>query len=110
MGKRFKFVTLDNPKIDDPTRQENGTVKVEFRLEKKKAIQIYQPPAWNYPKWRYQGMWKISYNDCYGTVLCSNGAMSGATIAGSESNQRFYEVDFDAENSVTTLTLKIMGV
>jgi len=34
-GERFKFVPLDHPDVDDPSRIENGIIKVEFRLAKK---------------------------------------------------------------------------
>lgn len=37
-GKRFKFVPLDHPAVDDPNRVENGVIKVEFRLEKLQQI------------------------------------------------------------------------
>jgi hypothetical protein len=33
-GKRFKFVSLDNPDVDDPTSSSNGIIKVEFRKAK----------------------------------------------------------------------------
>jgi len=31
-GKKFKFVSLDHPDVDDPTKSENGIIRVEFRL------------------------------------------------------------------------------
>lgn len=34
-GKRFKFVSVDHPNVDDPTKSENGIIRVEFRLAKK---------------------------------------------------------------------------
>ena len=34
-GKRFRFVSLDHPDVDDPSRAENGLIRVEFRLERK---------------------------------------------------------------------------
>ncbi len=33
-GKRFKFVALDHPDVDDPTSSSNGIIKVEFRKAK----------------------------------------------------------------------------
>lgn len=44
-GKRFKFVPLDHPDIDDPTSGHNGIIKVEFRLAKKEnGIKIKTDP------------------------------------------------------------------
>ena len=37
-GRRFKFVRLDHPDVDDPTKEENGIVRVEFRLERKVEV------------------------------------------------------------------------
>lgn len=34
-GKKFKFVPLDHPDVDDPTSSDNGIIKVEFRLARK---------------------------------------------------------------------------
>jgi hypothetical protein len=33
-GQRFKFVAFDHPDVDDPSREENGLVLVEFQHEK----------------------------------------------------------------------------
>ncbi len=35
-GKKFKFVPLTDPSVDDPTSTQNGIIKVEFRLAKEK--------------------------------------------------------------------------
>lgn len=118
-GKRFKFVPLDHPEVDDPSREENGIVKVEFRLSKKYE---YIAPEY-YLEWDY-----IPYNleiiDCSGNVMsgnfnvsatnytidgCSN-TSTGATIGGSKSNQTFYYQSFDAEDEYVTLELRIIGI
>lgn len=44
-GKRFKFVSLDHPDVDDPTSGDNGIIKVEFRLAKERAINININPS-----------------------------------------------------------------
>jgi hypothetical protein len=44
-GKRFKFVPLDHPDVDDPTSSDNGIIKVEFRLARKEnGIKIKTDP------------------------------------------------------------------
>jgi len=55
-GKRFKFVDLDHPDVDDPTKSENGVVRVEFYLAKQKnGIKItpspWEPPASPWYPW-----------------------------------------------------------
>lgn len=119
-GKRFKFVLLDNPEVDDPERKENGIVKVEFRLEKQ-----YKYIAPDFRILEYKNIWQSNGNinttlefdgnsgwsrdsniNC--SVTCSSS--SGATIAGSESKQSFHYANIDVENEPTILTLKIMGI
>jgi len=60
-GKKFKFVSLDHPNVDDPTKSENGIVRVEFRLAKtSNGIKILppqdnktQPKPWSPDDWPY---------------------------------------------------------
>jgi len=42
-GRKFKFVPLDDPQVDDPGRSENGLIRVEFQLEEKQEY-----VEWNY--------------------------------------------------------------
>lgn len=128
-GKRFKFVELDNPNVDDPTKSENGVVRVEFRL--------YIPPFNNFKYHENNdGMWYIgdaSYldfssgsngvrtfknggviNDPRDTVkYCSTNISStqpGATIEGRKSNQSFSHIWLDVESTKTIIQLKIVGI
>ena len=63
-GKKFKFVPLDHPDVDDPTSSDNGIIKVEFRLARKKnGIKIKTDPIvwkpWNwddYEPWKFDGV------------------------------------------------------
>jgi len=61
-GKKFKFVSLDHPDVDDPTSSKNGIIKVEFRLAKKENSikinidQTYKP--WNWDDWKYTEFYK----------------------------------------------------
>jgi hypothetical protein len=106
-GKRFKFVTLDNPAIDDPTRKENGIVKVEFRLEKKRNPELYIMP---YGWFNLDSIFIPEYQNIGVTLCACNDASAGATIAGGESEQRFGEVEFDAEEKSIVLELRLKGV
>jgi len=49
-GKKFKFVELDHPDVDDPTKSENGIIQVEFRLAKEKNGIKISPDQCNPPK------------------------------------------------------------
>ena len=132
-GKRFKFVPLNHPNIDDPNRAENGIVKVEFRLER---LQEIMPKKWY---WERGGLLILDGNrtiiskdeflngfttDTINTIdfnhdlligtdstsiLCST-TSAGATVPGSHSNQSFYKVDFDGEDEVVTIQLKMVGI
>jgi len=58
-GKRFKFVPLDHPDVDDPTSSKNGIIKVEFRLAK-------QPNGIKIHPWLvYDGDFGWSSSDTY---------------------------------------------
>jgi len=59
-GKRFKFVPLDHPDVDDPTSSDNGIIKVEFRLARKEnGIKIKTDPiVWK--PWD----WDVVYPNC----------------------------------------------
>jgi hypothetical protein len=115
-GRRFKFVRLDNPSVSDPSRKENGLIRVEFRSEVKNE--------WineNYP---------LNLLDKYGSVtvdvmatdaiailgldstsnLVSTQSLSGATIEGSESKQKFRTIDFDVEGEFVEISLRLQGV
>lgn len=57
-GKRFKFVPLSHPDVDDPNRVENGIIKVEFRLER---LQEIMPKEWH---WIENGrLWILTNTD-----------------------------------------------
>jgi len=132
-GKKFKFVSLDHPDVDDPTSGDNGLIKVEFRLAKQpNGIKIL-PNYWEHGEgtgdvWPIGGVkWfsmdvdsagsmkskgisdNISYTCNY--VGCSSSVEQGATIEGSQSNQSFHNVDLDIEEFPSAiLTLKIVGL
>lgn len=131
-GKRFKFVPLSDPAVDDPTRKENGVIRVEFRKEDVPDRVLKYPPKLENWKdcdtWKYDGSeWNcwdmVWYLD--GTVSLTNTNVAftdadnvdmvlsthdGATVAGNDSTQRFYKVDYDFEESFVEIVLKMKGV
>jgi len=124
-GKRFKFVPLSHPDVDDPSRAENGIIKVEFKVEK---LQQIMPKEWHSEKFYFLSDGSPAFlhivSDTLSTLdfnhdllidtdisvtLCSS-TSAGATIPGSFSNQSFYKVDFDGEDEIITIQLKMVGI
>ena len=124
-GKRFKFVPLNHPDVDDPSRAENGIIKVEFKVEKLQQImpreRYYKPLELEWESTTdmsevdlYVGSFIITTGTNLATInsttiLCSN-TSAGATIPGSFSNQSFYKIDFDGEDEIITIQLKMVGI
>lgn len=137
-GKKFRFVPLDHPDVDDPTSGENGIIKVEFKLARKENnIKInvwppnYQPWQWYEPFDPLDGPQKrhisdpilgaastFSQDSADVSYCCSNLSMGlsdgniekGATVEGGRSNQSFSYSSLDVEDLATTLQLKIVGI
>jgi len=126
-GKKFKFVKLDHPDVDDPTKSENGFIQVEFRLAKEKnGIKIspdpYKPSKnpWWPPK--FKGFedndgcnWGNSNNDWTFTYIGTSASSfcaidDGATIEGSKSDQSFTYSNLEVESHRTILKLKMVGI
>ena len=132
-GKRFKFVPLDHPDVDDQNRAENGLIKVEFRLEKLAEI---MPKDFYYKKgiitidgdgvyWLPDGSLLFTTDTSINAVvdtndytLISNASQvtlcsatnAGATVPGSYSGQSFYKVDFDGGDEIITIQLRMVGI
>jgi len=113
-GKRFKFVTLEHPDVDDPKRVENGLIEVEFRLEKER-VYIQQPNYFIPPnQYYFTNSWGFgdiifTTTDCSATINCS-ATMPGATVGGSQSQQSFHKATMDTEEKVVTLKLWLRGI
>jgi hypothetical protein len=139
-GKKFKFVPLDHPDVDDPTSSSNGVIEVEFRKAKhQNGIKLDHD--WNWrdfnwaPPYREDNngpTWTFSGGDVDGTagamgdsVQCSayssgselgklkssrSFVSAGATVEGSKSNQQFSYSNLEVEDYVVTLKLKIIGI
>jgi hypothetical protein len=98
-GKRFKFVPLDNPDVDDPTDSSNGIIKVEFRLAKESngiTIHWQSPPEiWPPPFKEYgDGTADSPKNGPDWTFTCDSctsdesGGASGSNVFYSNSNMK----------------------
>ena len=126
-GKKFKFVPLDNPQVDDPTREENGIIKVVFKLEKEHYLEwsdeTYEIPSpYIWPKdegFKYYWQW----NDCDDidlfkldtsgniTTFLDSSSLDGATIGGSMSDQTFHNIDIETDESEFWLIeIKLKGI
>jgi len=139
-GKRFRFVPLDHPDVDDPNRAENGLIKVEFRLEKLAKI---MPKDFYYKDLRNpftleldttldmssdlsddmiltitgtgtltMTVNSLTPNDSWVTDASTlcSATSAGATIPGSHSSQSFYKVDFEAGDEVVVVELRMVGI
>jgi hypothetical protein len=141
-GKKFKFVSLNDSNVDDPTDEQNGIIRAEFRLAKNTDQIVLNPNnhwqnCFRQPSF-YSSDGDVPVDDDYqmyftygdttntsftpkdtvsnstvsNSILASNASKvsDGATIEGSDSNQRFIFNYLDLEDNPVVLTLKIMGM
>ena len=129
-GKKFKFVPVNHPEVDDPASPQNGVIRVEFRPEKKYVesdIQIWlnehSTRTWMptitdtsiISTGTVSTLTNIStstfLSNAYSSTIvnCSN-STAGATIGGNESYQKFSRTYFDVEDSPIVLQLKLVGI
>jgi len=96
-GKKFKFVSLDHPDVDDPTSSSNGIVEIEFRKAKhKNDIKI----DYDWCNW----FWFPSYKeDNNGPHWIYNGGDVNGT-AGNMGNVGSDIVTYSASNSVKSFS------
>lgn len=138
-GRRFKFVPLSDGRVNDPTDEENGIIKVEFYRERdylndwKITVNPWpSQPITPQPRWddnsgspyRHGG----GRTTCTTTFTSSNSIQSnalncnyiaspvstpgqaGATVEGGHSSQQFVEgADFQTDIFPVTLTLRVQG-
>lgn len=136
-GRRFKFVPLSDGRVNDPTDEENGIIKVEFYRERDyiKGRKITVNP-WPTQPITPKPWWDDnSYSHGEGTIPCSNLTFTsfnaikssttsscnfvspastpdqaGATVEGGHSGQQFVAgADFQTDVCPVTLTLRMQG-
>jgi hypothetical protein len=130
-GSRFKFVSENDPSVQNPGSSQNGIVRVKFWKE---LIMPRPVIKWGYtPHWEHN--WDLTNPDsfygsdvhymsssrgssinlnniscCGGGTSCSAGPV-GATVEGSASNQNFISVNgFATEISPTILQVTLRGL
>ena len=118
-GARFKFVPLSDKRVDDPGREENGLVRVEFKLERKPIRIEIDPQIITIDGWGNTYTVTTANNtipcdstfvhDSVSTTLTSASLESGATIGGGKSDQKFQYAHVDLEDKVIVLELKLKG-
>lgn len=116
-GKKFKFVSISDPAVQDPTNSKNGIVEVEFRLEKDVS-------KWNvtyFPSFIYHNIptFKSTTEGFTSNFCCSLSSaesfaasvnnMRGATIEGEQSNQKFVPVTIGELGEPIVLSLQILA-
>ena len=137
-GNKFKFTYLSDSKVKDKHDIDNGLVEVHFYKEKKKTDPIIireehhhhywdkivpEPKPWPQTPWYYTTcgstckgsaigeVSSITFNANYcATPTSSYTGQEGATIRGSDSDQKFQEVSGkEYESTATILKLKIVN-
>lgn len=86
-GRKFKFVPLDHPDVDDPTSSDNGIIKVEFRMARNKPISIkpdYYRPYKPWEDWQIPGGWSVDDWTIYYTSS-PHTSLGGGTFKGYDS-------------------------
>jgi len=113
-GKRFKFVPLDHPEVDDPKKAENGLIRVEFKLEKNSGVYIIDSNQFSIPY--NPDVPLIFKNNSFdvnssfvGNITTSSSAELGATVGGSNSDQKFHKIELDLDDKIWTVEIRLNG-
>ena len=102
---------LNHPDVDDPSREEIGLIRVEFRLEKEQEHTIWDGDIIEFEDWDHYWNENLDFSIITDCVSCSNtSAESGATIGGSESNQKFHKVDIEFEDKTWIVEIRLRGI
>jgi hypothetical protein len=118
-GRKFKFVSIDNPEVADPTNSENGEIKIIFWPERQITPIYYHPPLWKrYPNpielWNTRtiiGDTTANYSSSSNTHTLTNmkninhcvPSEQGATIEGAQSDQTFTTVMSNGKGYPSTI-------
>lgn len=125
-GARFKFVQKDSADVQNPDSPRNGEIQVSFYREwtfepiiiKRYDWPSYCRPTYWDPFWTSTcdpiiGSSTSTYSSfcCNSTPIALNNCDVGATVEGSQSNQKFIQVDdFQTWVIPTVLTLNLRGL
>lgn len=132
-GRKFKFVPLGDSRVNDPTDEENGIIKVEFYRELQKPQSPISPcrkgfaPQRTLTDWFYNPSTTLGGNHIFTETSCAFTSSNyvatnlvaeslvpenaGATVEGGHSEQSFgYGSDFQTELFPVTLELRIRGI
>ena len=117
-GKRFQFTHLNDSRVKDRNDMDNGIVEAHFYREKHKQpekIVYFDYPAkkWNQPHDPYNPLFGSTCDNFVGYCSTSNTAglgADGATVRGSDSDQRFQEVSgYEFDSLATIIKIKIVN-
>jgi len=138
-GRRFKFVPLSDSRVNDPTDEENGIIKVEFYREVDYTggivinpwpIRPISPQPWRwddsggspYISGNGKSTWTFTFStvadssiesaafNCNYVAPIATPGQAGATVEGGTSGQKFVEgADFTTEVFPVTLQLRMQG-
>ncbi len=108
-GCRFKFVSVNDSRVQDPSGPDNGIVRAELWLEG--PDYTIQPMGFGDSMLRGVSDSQISAQNC--SFMSASTGLSGdagATVEGSESHQQFYTGDFgQRQYPSTVMELLIRG-
>jgi hypothetical protein len=109
VASKFKFVSLDNENVVDPTSDKNGEVKIRAVLEYENNIKIIPEVGdWvpmneivyrNDIRTGSPNLEKSFYTTCY--CDCLSDSSSGATIEGGKSDQTFNSTYWNGDDTTT---------
>lgn len=129
-GKKFKFVSLDDSKVSDPTSSDNGCIEVRLWKRSYTPRHFYTEPVLqtdflyddfnnSFNKYSHFYSQTLSYEPYTPAYTVDTGNVSiksctigtpGATVEGGKSNQRFtYASGFDLESVPTIIKLQLVG-
>ena len=117
-GNKFKFTSLNDFRVKDKNDMDNGIVEAHFYREKRKQpekIVYFDYPAkkWNQPHDPYNPVFGATCDNFIGYCSTSNTmgtGMDGATVRGSESDQKFQEVSgYEFDSLATIIKIKIVN-
>jgi hypothetical protein len=106
-GRKFEFVPLSDSRVQDPTEEENGLIKVRFWLEKTVPTIINIP---YYPSYPYQPYYRNLWDDSVGPhldrgpiITCSSNFMTGSAGSVNVAESNYSSIIRNNENIGATV-------